>query len=366
MQRVSMELYAALGAHPDIQLSSFLLRASWRAIHVRVVPFWLRLLWEIPSLVRQERIEVVLFYSMVTGSLAVPLRRRMEEAGVRMVAIANGKDVTLPVAAYQWYLPHVFGALDGVIPISHATGAECIRRGLEPEKLRVIPCGVDPQRFSPPPDRSLARRALLAVVDGAALPPDALLLCSVGRLVKRKGFAWFVDQVMPLLPSNVHYWLAGIGPRREAIEEAITRQGLEARVRLLGKVSEELLIKLYRGADLFIMPNRPVEGDMEGFGVVMLEAGVSGLPTVAADLEGIGDVIREGENGHLVTSGDAAGFMEAILRYYRDSAALSALSARSASYTASHFAWPGVVDQYVEFLHTLTARTLPASTGSGS
>ncbi|MDQ3606321.1 MAG: glycosyltransferase family 4 protein, partial [Gemmatimonadota bacterium] len=329
MQRVATELHAALQAHPEVQLSSLVLRSSWRWTHLRVLPFGASLLWRIPALVRRERIEVVLFYSMVTASLAIPLRRRVRALGARLVAIANGLDVTLPVGAYQRFVPRVFAALDAVVPISRATGAECLQRGLPPEKLHVIPCGVDPARFpSAPEDCSAARRVLLDDV-GASLPENTLLLCSVGRLVERKGVAWFVERVMPLLPPEVHYWVAGEGPMHEAVEAAIARHGLQRRVRLLGLVPEETLIRLYRGADLFVMPNIPVPGHMEGFGVVMLEAGLCGLPTVAARLEGIQDVIAEGENGHLVTSGDAAAFAEAILRYHRAPEALAAASARA-------------------------------------
>ncbi|MGI9180276.1 MAG: glycosyltransferase family 4 protein [Longimicrobiaceae bacterium] len=350
MQRVATELHAALQAHPEVQLSSLVLRSSWRWTHLRVLPFGASLLWRIPALVRRERIEVVLFYSMVTASLAIPLRRRVRALGARLVAIANGLDVTLPVGAYQRFVPRVFAALDAVVPISRATGAECLQRGLPPRKLHVIPCGVDPERFpSAPEDCSAARRVLLDDL-GASLPENTLLLCSVGRLVERKGVAWFVERVMPLLPPEVHYWVAGEGPMHEAVEEAIARHGLQRRVRLLGLVPEETLIRLYREADLFVMPNIPVPGDMEGFGVVMLEAGLCGLPTVAARLEGIQDVIAEGENGHLVTSGDAAAFAQAILRYHRNPEALAAASARATRRVMESFTWRAVADEYVRFL----------------
>ena len=68
-----------------------------------------------------------------------------------------------------------------------------------------------------------------------------------------------------------------------AVRDAVGRHGLAERVRILGRVGEELLATLYSGADLFVMPNIPVPGDMEGFGVVMLEAGLNGLPVLAAD-----------------------------------------------------------------------------------
>jgi phosphatidyl-myo-inositol dimannoside synthase len=353
MQRVATELHAALERHHEVRLSSLLLRSSWRWTHLRVVPFGLRALRAIPRRIRDERIDAVLFSSMVTASLALPLRRTFERHGVVAGAIPLGRDVTLPVAPYQRLVPRIFRALDAVFPISHATAEECLARGATPEQVRVIPCGVDAGRFPPVADRSAARRAL-ASVQKADLPENALLLCSVGRHVERKGFVWFVDQVMLRLPAEVHFWLAGDGPMTPAIREAIDRHGLQARVRLLGRVTDEMLATLLRGSDLFVMPNIPVPGDMEGFGVVMLEAGMSGLPVVAAGIEGILDVVREGENGHLLATGDAAAFAERILHYHRDRVALAALAERAASCTRETFTWPAIADQFVNALRELS------------
>lgn len=359
MQRVATELHDALRAHPEVGLSPIVLRSSWRLTHLRAVPFLAQTLWEIRRRAERREIDAVLFSSMVTASLAVALRRTLEPLGIPMAAIVHGRDVTLPFWPYQRFVPRVFDALDAVLPVSRATGAECLERGLSPDKQLVIPNGVDVNRFGAPPQPAAARAALLDALGDPArpLPDRALLLCSVGRQVERKGFAWFVDQVMPLLPSDVHYWLAGDGPEAEQIRAAAGRRGLQERVRLLGRVSEEALRKLYRGADLFVMPNVPVNGDMEGFGVVMLEAGLSGLPVVASRLEGIRDVVAEGENGHLVESGDAWGFSEAILPYHHDRQAIEAAAARALQYTTSHFSWSAVAGRYVEVLQALLPRT---------
>ena len=356
MQRVATELHAALEHHPEVELSSILLRTSWQWTHLRTLPFLVRTYFGMRDRVRRDAVDVVLFSSMVTASLAVPLRRLLDDHDVTAAAILHGRDVTLPVLPYQWFVPYVFRALDAALPVSHATGAQAQERGLAPDKLHVVSNGVDPSRFAPPDEPEAARTRLASIFGDGALPstPDeGLLLCSVGRQVERKGFAWFVEHAMPLLPETVHYWLAGDGPEAEAIDAAITRHGLHRRVRRLGRVTEDQLEALYRGADLFIMPNRPTPGDMEGFGVVMLEAGLCGLPTVAARLEGIRDVITEGVNGHLVESGDARAFADAILRYHDAPARLRAASARTHRHTVDTFSWSTVADRYVQVLRSM-------------
>ena len=350
MQRVATGLHAALSARGDVRLGSLLLETSWKATPYRMPGYLAGLLRSIPRVVEEEQIEVVLFSSMVTAALAPVLRERVARAGALLAAIPVGRDVTLPTPGYGRLVRRAFGALDLVLPISRATAEECLARGADPARLRVIPCGVDTGSFSPPRERAAARRELLRAIGEtpATVPDHTLLLLSVGRHQERKGFQWFADEVMPRLPADVLYLVTGAGPMTPRIQAALERHGLGGRARLLGKVPEETLRTLYRGGDLFIMPNVHVPGDIEGFGVVMLEAGLCGLPVLAADLEGISDVVGEGENGHLVPSRDAAAFAAAVLRYRGDREALAAASRSAARFTARTYSWTGVAERFVE------------------
>ena len=356
MQRVATELHDALLVHPEVELHGLLLRTSWRWTHPRMLPFGIKLFRQIPRMVREHHIDVVLFSSLVTAAMvAVPLERRIRAAGASLAAIVVGRDATLPIGAYQRWVPRVFAALDLVLPISRATEQECLARGLDAARVRRVPCGTDIARLSPPADRAAARRELEAALGDPAspLPDDALLLCSVGRHVERKGFHWFVDQVMPRLPPEVHFWLAGEGPMTPTIREAVEKRGLTGQVRLLGRLDESSLAMLLRGADLFVMPNIPVAGDIEGFGVVMLEAGMCGLPVVAARLEGIEDVVADGRTGHLVPTGDASAFAGRITLYLNYRSALAQMGRAAAEHVAGTFGWASVADQYVQIFKAL-------------
>lgn len=352
MQRVAAKLHDELAAHSNVTLTPVLLRSPWRWVHLRVVPFLARAAWHIRRAVARGDVDVVLFSSMVTATLALPLRGLFDRHGVTAAAIVHGLDVTTSFPPYQWLVPKVFGALDAVLPVSRATAAACEARGLAHSKVHVVPNGIDLERFPPLLDRATMRGELREALatERHPLPDDALLLCSVGRQVERKGFAWFVEHVMPRLPSQVHYWLAGDGPRADAIQAAIDRHHVGDRVRLLGRVSEADLVRLYRGADLFIMPNVPVEGDMEGFGIVMLEAGQCGCPVVASRLEGIQDVVTNGVNGQLVEPEDPEAFANAIRVYCDHPERLQPDAERAATHVAHAFGWRAVADQYVETL----------------
>lgn len=355
MQRVATELYQALIENPNVQVKPVVLRSTWEQTHIKTPLFLVRSRLEIKRQIENKAIDVVLFSSMVTASLTVLLKNKLKEAGIKTAAIVHGQDVTTPFGPYQRFVPKVFEAIDAILPVSRATGAQCLERGLPESKLHVVPNGVDLSRFAPLASANQMRSALMDAVAGdAPLPDDALLLCSVGRQVKRKGFVWFIDNVMPRLPENVHYWLAGDGPETEKIRETAAKHNLTNRVKLLGRVSDEHLSLLYRGADLFMMPNVPVHGTMEGFGVVMLEAGMGGLPVIASRLEGIQDVITEGANGHYVESGDTEGFVNAILPYYQAKEKLASASERAYDHTRNTFGWEAVGQQYLDVLASIS------------
>jgi phosphatidylinositol alpha-1,6-mannosyltransferase len=352
MQRVATGLANALERHKAVDLRLLVLRTSWRATHVRTGPFLAGLLWQIPRIVREQRIDVVLFSSLVTAAVMIPLRRKLTKLGAGTAAIAHGLDVTLPTKSYQRLVPRILQAVDVVLPVSTATQHECLVRGAAVERSCVIPNGVDTESFGATTDFAAARSRLLHEFRGShsGISHDAFLLLSVGRHVKRKGFGWFVGHVMLLLDSNVHYWIVGGGPETGVIESEVTLRGLEDRVRLMGRLPDEKLRTLMQGADLHLMPNIPVPGEIEGFGVVTLEAGACGLPTLAADLEGIRDAVVEGANGYLVPSLDSGAYAGRIAELARDRAELHAMGSRVVRYTKELFDWQVVVEKHVDVL----------------
>jgi phosphatidyl-myo-inositol dimannoside synthase len=263
----------------------------------------------------------------VVGLLVKAVRRKP------VVMTVHGLDLSYPNRLYQWYLNRCCKP-DLVIAISTAAAVEATVHGLAP--VVVIPPGVDERRPAGSPED---------------LPPEIAklrgtgkrIVLTTGRLVARKGVAWFVSEVLPRLPADVAYVVAGEGRARADIETATAAAGLGDRVFLLGRIPDAQRDLLYSVADCFVMPNIVVAGDVEGFGLVALEASVVGLPVVAARLQGIVDAVHDGSNGELVESGDAAGFADAVVR------ALARTPAERAAirdYTLAHFSWHAMAEAY--------------------
>ncbi|AEF97056.1 glycosyltransferase family 4 protein [Methanotorris igneus] len=257
------------------------------------------------AVLNRKNIEVV-FLSDAYLSPIIPIIKLILKKPV--VIKVHGLDITFSNKIYQLIIPRFVNMADKVICISNATKKECIRRGVSPDKCKVILIGINGKD----PNDHMDEKAYSKF----NIDEHKYILLSVGRLVERKGIHWFVENVIPKLikkEKNITYVIAGDGPYRETIENIILSKGLEDYVKLLGKVSDDDLELLYNIADIFIMPNIPVDGDMEGFGIVVLEASSHGVPVIASDLEGIRDAVINGKTGFLVEPLNEDAYVEKIL-----------------------------------------------------
>ncbi len=260
------------------------------------------------------------------------------------VIVIHGLDVTYKSALFQNVNIRCLRRAAQVFCISKAAAQEAMKRGVPEQKIQIIPLGItDEHAMTRPAAREMLAKQLELDVE------KYILLLTTGRLVKRKGVAWFIEHVMPDLVQslpNALYLVVGKGEQQSVIAEAIKRKNLEAHVRMLGEVSDELLEALYKGTDMFVMPNIKVPGDMEGFGRVAIEASVAELPIVASDMEGIQDAISTGKNGVLVPSRDAKAFEQEIVKFTdRDHA--RSFGQKSRAYTLRRFEWNAIAEQYI-------------------
>lgn len=342
MQRVSMQLLSHLRDKEDLNIIPLILEGSWETVEVRTSLFLARLLVELPPLVKQQKVDAILFSSMVTASVAPALRRHIDAA---MIAINHGQDVTLPNPIYQKYVPKVFDALDGVISVSSATRNACIERGLSEKKGTVLPNGYQDDWLDLLPEKEQALKDLHQKLD---IDESRKILLTVGRQVKRKGHAWFIQHVLPKLEQPVDLLVIGDGPEHETISKLSLTNSTDSKIHILGQCSDEFLHTAYAGSDLFVMPNIPVPGDMEGFGIVMLEAALAGTPTVASELEGIKDVIENGRNGYLIEPKNADQFASHIDKVLNHE--LEELSEKTREYVISKFNWDHVARDYLDYV----------------
>jgi len=284
--------------------------------------------------------------------VGVPLGRLFR---VPTVVTAHGLDIVYAPTWYQRIVVPLVGKCARVVCISRYTAEECRRRGIEAQVV-VIPPGTDPEGL---PSASPADRdALEGIVEPGGR--DRTVLLTVGRLVERKGVPRFIRDILPRIVAerpDVLYLVVGDGPQRDEVLGAIAEASMDEHVHILGQVAPGLLAAACEAAHLFVMPNQPVAGDIEGFGLVAIEANIFGLPVVASALEGISDAITPGENGYLVQWDDSEGFARKVLSVIASPDELAAAGRRARRHVLARFSWDTIAQSYVREFDLVAART---------
>jgi phosphatidylinositol alpha-1,6-mannosyltransferase len=218
-----------------------------------------------------------------------------------IIVTLHGLDLTYNSRIYQWYIEKFGKQFNKYICISQRVKEEAQKKGFK--NTVIIPIGVDiPSINLEYAKTNLEKEFRLDI-------KNKKILLTVGRLVKRKGVAWFIENVLPNLEKKLIYIVVGDGREKENILKAIKKNNLEKRVFVMGKVSEKNLKIIYNTSDIFVMPNIRVNRDTEGFGIVALEAASYGLPVIASDLEGIKDAVIDKKTGFLVRPEDAKNYI---------------------------------------------------------
>lgn len=273
----------------------------------------------------------------------------------RIVSAAHGRELlfnplsSLPVfrnvydGLRRWLLRRV----DTFVPVSHFTAELLHDQGVPSSRTHVVPNGTDPEHFSPQSNPSIRKSLGLS---------DEPMLLTVGRLVRRKG----VDTVMRALSKilqthpDVAFVVVGTGPDESRLKKLSAELNLQGHVHFVGSVSQEALPSYYSEADLFVMPACGDPPDVEGFGIVFLEANACGTPVIGARSGGIPDAIREGETGLLVPPSSPDALTEAVLQVLTQPSFAEELSQNGRKHIVEEANWDRVADSLYEYLSTLT------------
>ncbi|MBI3331965.1 glycosyltransferase family 4 protein [Candidatus Peregrinibacteria bacterium] len=247
--------------------------------------------------------------------------------GIPISVTACGLDVVYPKKWYQRLLRSSLPAMDHVVSISRWTAHQVEGRGVPHAKISVIPCGTW--------ETSQTQRTT----------QSPLTLLTVARLIPRKGAAWFLRHVFPLLLKEIptlRYIIIGSGPCETGIRSIIRSLHLETSVQLLIDCDDRTRDGWLNRAHLFVMPNIERADDPEGFGIACIEAGSRGLPVAAASIDGITDAVIEGKTGHFFRSEDPDDCARVILQALKRPLPSASVSRE----TMKHFHWPGLLHSY--------------------
>lgn len=346
MERVSYELIKHFRQLPNLKIKTIINHQGKKAL-----PFFLP--WALlKGYFSAFGCQVIHLSDAVLAPLGLILK--WLHPSKKVFVTIHGLDITFGFTNgfYKKFNLGALKKLDGMLAVSEETKNNATKAGVSPQKIIVVPNGVNPEDLYVPESD---KKDLIALLKNKfpslkyQFTTENRFLLTLGRLAKRKGFVWFIENVLPKLPENIFYLIAGEGPEHEAINKMAEKTNVAKRVLLLGEVTEKEKKILLNTVDIFVQPNISVAGDQEGFGITLIEASGVGLPVVASNLEGIPNAIHNEENGFLVTPEEKWGFKEKIEKILDPSFDLSNYRIHARQFTEDHFSWKHIVRLYLDF-----------------
>jgi phosphatidyl-myo-inositol dimannoside synthase len=288
-------------------------------------------------------------WSTAPAALALRAAGKLERVAVAVM----GRELLLtpwrglPVAqrGYDLVRRQCLQRADRLISCSDFTADIAKGLGASASRIHVAYAGTDPARFAPRDAAALRARLGLG---------ERRLLVSIARLVPRKG----LDTVLRALPEvaaaipDVRYVVVGDGPDRERLSALAAELGVAERVNFVGAVPGSELPLWYALGDVFVMPSRSDPPDVEGFGIVFLEAAAAERPVVAARAGGVPNAVAHGISGLLVGPDDPAELGRALIELLSDPARRAEFGRRGRERVLAEFTWDHVT---ARVLHALGA-----------
>ena len=335
-QRFSPTVYS-LGPAPADKDRSVLPRLLAAGVEVHCLDG--RSSWDFPRTVRRlssllaqhetQLVQTFLFHANIVGRLAA------RWAGVPSTV----SGIRVAEREKKWHLRldrWTDRFVDRHVCVSQAVAQFSAGHGLPPEKLVVIPNGVDFERFGQTP----------VVPDR----PDRRWVTFVGRLDRQKGVPWLLDMAADWLwqVPDVDLLLVGKGPLEPELREQCGRLGILDRVQFAGWRDD--VPAVLAASCLLVLPSR-----WEGMPNVVLEAMAAGLPVVATDVEGVGELLGPAGGEQMAPYGDSAAFSRRVLRLLADAPAAAALGESNRRRAQESFSLDRMVSAYQRLWESLVA-----------
>lgn len=280
---------------------------------------------------------------------------------VPSVVLAHGEEITSwgkrdasrsASAAARWKpraLWNVYRKADQIVANSRFTRDLLVDGGINEDRVAIVHPGTDPARFRP---MSKDQRLL-----GEWGLRGRKILLTVGRLSKRKGHDMVIRALPEILAAvpNAVYLIAGAGEYESVLRDLAKSLNVAPYVRFLGEVHSDELPTIYNLADVFLMPNRtlPDSNDVEGFGIVFLEASACAKPVIGGCSGGVPDAIVDGKTGVLVNGSSPGAISNAVLLLLTNSGLACRLGRTGRQRVCREFTWDHSAAKIKDLMETL-------------
>jgi len=292
-----------------------------------------RVIRNLQKLIRRRNLSTVWFGA--AAPLGVSARWLRKAGAQHIVALTHGHEVWWSkVWPFSWAISEIARSVDVVTYLGDFTHQAIARRFKDKNKLTKIAPGIDTEHFRPLDGRELREKYGIA---------DRATIVSVGRLVHRKGQDRLVE-AMPLVLKEIpeaHLVFIGEGPHRKKLDQLVKRHKLENHVTFIGRIQYSDLPRHFSLGDIFAMPSRSrLFGlEVEGLGIVYLEASACGLPVVGGNSGGAPDAVKEGITGFVVDGNKLPEIADRIITLLKDDELRNQMGNAGRSWAMEEWQW---------------------------
>lgn len=310
-------------------------------------PKWLKMLFVVYTIIKKEKPDWVFAGQVLPVGTVVYLLQKIFK--YKYLVFSHGTDIGIPMTNVRKrkIMTRVFKKANNVIANSHYTMKRLAKIGINEDKIAVMfPC----------PDQPVAdeklQKEINSIKDQYGLV-GKLVFLTIGRLVERKGIDNAIE-ALNLIKQKYQdfiYLVIGKGPDKNRLNELIKEYSLEDNVKIVGYVSDSEKTIFYNICDIYIMTGREVKGDVEGFGLVYLEANSYGKPVIASRTGGVIEAVRDKETGLLVNQGDIKQIKDAILQLAENKELRKQLGENGKKRVTEKFQWKNQIENLKEILY---------------
>ena len=331
---VAQYLYGLFSALPKEKVS--VLNGNQLGWGIKIPLRWLPAVWYTWRAIRTERAEVLVISHVLPMGYVALFFKKMKN--IPFIVIVHGLDLKTAalVPRKKKFATKILQNAQSVVTNSEFTKNIVVEEyGISKEKTEVVyPC---PSHDSM---KSVTEAEKNNIISKYGLEGEKVIL-SVGRLVERKGF----DQIIKLLPrlhkfcGKVKYLIVGSGEEEKNLRSLAVEEGVEDSVVFAGRVDGKKLPAFYESAGVFITLSRELVGDVEGFGIVFLEAAYHKLPSIAGRTGGVPEAVVDGKTGFVVDYGSPDEIIGAICNILSDKKVARAMGENAKLRIEKEFNW---------------------------
>ncbi len=293
-----------------------------------------------------KKVDVIFSGSLLTIPITVTLGKIFRK---KVLTNAYGLDIIYENKFYQFLIKRFLPKVDIIITISGASKKELLKRGAPENNITLIHPGVDFSQFQ-------INKDIPELKNKYRLENKKIIL-TVGRFAQRKGIPEFISNCLPKIIKEVKdviYIPIGAGIANSLTQQdsynkilkAIKENKMENNVKILEDADKDTLIDYYNICEVFVLSVIPIENDMEGFGMVFIEANAAGKPVVGTRVGGIVDAVEENKSGILVDPYDWDGLSKEIISILKDNKKANSLGLYGKKRVKEEFDWPIIGKKY--------------------